>query len=221
MRRPTGATQRWHEATAAWVVHWKSTRNDPVSAKWCTWCYSCLWRVFESVPVVYYALSFARILSIAPVLSIAPSLAPVLPRATSRPEPHPEDGTALPRTRPVDPQSGAAQASHVLGREGQQGAAPAAGRQRGGATHISPTARPVTSGGAASPRIALPAPPGHSGAWLPVAPSVVESQDRLDAFLGGKAALLSPRRLPSAQPSAHPEFAEQPIAWRANPRRPG
>ena len=162
MRRPTGATQRWHEATAAWVVHWKSTRNDPVSAKWCTWCYSCLWRVFESVPVVYYALSFARILSIAPVLSIAPSLAPVLARATSRPEPHPEDGTALPRTRPVDPQSGAAQASHVLGREGQQGAAPAAGRQRGGATHISPTARPVTSGGAASPRIALPAPPGHS-----------------------------------------------------------
>ena len=56
---------------------------------------------------------------------------------------------------------------------------------------LSPTARPVTSSGG---RVAPPGAAGNAGAWLPLAPSVAESQDRLADFLGGKAALISPRR---------------------------
>jgi hypothetical protein len=58
---------------------------------------------------------------------------------------------------------------------------------------LSPTARPVTSSGG---RVAPPGAASNAGAWLPLplAPSVAESQDRLADFLGGKAALISPRR---------------------------
>ena len=61
----------------------------------------------------------------------------------------------------------------------------------GAARTLSPTARPVTSSGG---RVAPPGAASNSGAWLPLAPSVAESQDRLADFLGGKAALISPRR---------------------------
>ena len=60
----------------------------------------------------------------------------------------------------------------------------------GAAPALSPT-RPVTSSGG---RVAPPGAGSSSGAWLPLASAVTDNQERLGDFLGGKAALLSPRR---------------------------